>query len=293
MTKDSLSLGEGNTPLIKAIRLNLYFLENFNVYFKNELLNPNGNIEDRGVYNYLKDYIDKGKEGVIVYSTGEAAASVASYASRMGLKSFIFVAKEQYKEKRYKKALKFDTKIFVIDEEEKEIIKNIYKLTENYPYLSIIPLENKIFMDGIKTIIKEIEDKIKKIDYIIVKKAEVNSGRFRFYKEIFSSEDIKVLGVSTEESGSDIITVDEYDVIEALNTNRKQEGIVEEEAAILTAGVMKCAEENVFKSGDNIVCLVDERENIEELEEYEKQNIYMLKNGIEEIKFKMGLKNIL
>lgn len=290
MTEDNLSLGEGNTPLIKAIRLNLYFPESFNVYFKNELLNPNGNIEDRGVYNYLKDYIDKGKEGIIVYSTGECAASVASYASRMGLKSFIFVAKDEYEEKRYKKALKFDTKILVIDDDENKIIKKIYELTNNYPYISIVPLENKIFMDGVKRVTKEIENKIKKIDYIIVKKDEANTGRFRFYKEIFSGKDIKVLGVSNIENGSDIITVEEYDIIEALNVIRKQEGIAEEEAAILTAGVMKYAEEDIFKSGDNVVCLVDGRENKEKLENYEKQNIYMVGNDVENIKNIMGLK---
>ena len=87
------SLGEGETPLVKS-RVIGPSLGLPNLYFKCEYLNPTGSFKDRQITVALASALAYQQEGVIISSSGNAAAALATYAARAGLKALVFVPKD-------------------------------------------------------------------------------------------------------------------------------------------------------------------------------------------------------
>ncbi|MBN2252414.1 MAG: pyridoxal-phosphate dependent enzyme, partial [Kosmotogaceae bacterium] len=87
--KDSLSLGEGFTPLTRLDGKDSSGLE---LYVKNESINPTWSFKDRGSYLAVLDAINRGCNHIGTVSTGNMAASVAAYGKRAGLKTTILVS---------------------------------------------------------------------------------------------------------------------------------------------------------------------------------------------------------
>jgi len=79
-----LSLGEGNTPLVKSKTFD-------NVYYKNEGQNPTGSFKDRQSAIMVKRAMNRGANGVLCASSGNAAVSVSLYAKAGGLPCKVFV----------------------------------------------------------------------------------------------------------------------------------------------------------------------------------------------------------
>jgi threonine synthase len=89
--KDSfLTLGEGDTPLIKshnlAERLSLK-----NLYLKNEGCNPTGSFKDRSMAVAVSKAVEFGAKTTIISSSGNGGASAASYSARAKMKSLVLV----------------------------------------------------------------------------------------------------------------------------------------------------------------------------------------------------------
>ena len=82
---DSVSLGEGNTPLLSA---KVFGRE---VYFKCEYLNPTGSFKDRGTATLISFLRLRGVTEAIEDSSGNAGASFAAYAARAGIKARVYV----------------------------------------------------------------------------------------------------------------------------------------------------------------------------------------------------------
>lgn len=82
---EPVSLGEGSTPLLWAQVFGR------KVAFKCEYLNPSGSFKDRGsaiITAWLKS---RGIKGAVEDSSGNAGASFAAYAARVGIKVRVFV----------------------------------------------------------------------------------------------------------------------------------------------------------------------------------------------------------
>ncbi|MBD3406016.1 MAG: threonine synthase [Candidatus Lokiarchaeota archaeon] len=85
-----ITLGEGGTPLIKADRLGKkYGLDN--LFLKIETMNPSGSFKDRPISVGLSRAIEDGASVVISASSGNAAASLATYSARSGTKTIVLV----------------------------------------------------------------------------------------------------------------------------------------------------------------------------------------------------------
>ncbi|MEW5941232.1 MAG: pyridoxal-phosphate dependent enzyme [Chloroflexota bacterium] len=82
---DSVSLGEGDTPLVWA--------EAFGreVAFKCEYQNPTGSFKDRGSAALVSFLLSRGVTEAVEDSSGNAGASFAAYAARAGIKARVFV----------------------------------------------------------------------------------------------------------------------------------------------------------------------------------------------------------
>jgi len=78
-----LSLGEGNTPLLRLNRLSEIL--GCDLWAKCEFVNPTGSFKDRGSVVELAVALSLGKTGVVCASTGNMAASLSAYAARAGL----------------------------------------------------------------------------------------------------------------------------------------------------------------------------------------------------------------
>lgn len=85
----SVTLGEGRTPLVQAVRLSAG--TGVEVWLKLEGANPTGSFKDRGMALAVTRAVERGLPGVVCASTGNTAASAAAYAARAGIAAAIVV----------------------------------------------------------------------------------------------------------------------------------------------------------------------------------------------------------
>jgi len=91
--RNIVTLGEGNTPLLKSKRLAAEWnLENLSL--KNEIFNPSGSFKDRPICVGVSRALEDGAHTVSAASSGNAAAAMSSYAARAGLQAVVFVPED-------------------------------------------------------------------------------------------------------------------------------------------------------------------------------------------------------
>ena len=88
-----LSLGEGNTPLVKSAYLGKQ-LGIDELYFKLEGSNPTGSYKDRIAAVGLSWAVSQGKAACIGTSSGNAGAAAAAYAARAGIRYHLAVLEQ-------------------------------------------------------------------------------------------------------------------------------------------------------------------------------------------------------
>ena len=87
----TVTLGEGNTPLLHAPRLSTHF--GVDLWLKWEGANPTGSFKDRGMTVAVTKAVEHGVHTLVCASTGNTAASCAAYAARAGLTAIIVVVR--------------------------------------------------------------------------------------------------------------------------------------------------------------------------------------------------------
>ena len=86
-----ISLGEGNTPLIRLQNIPEVIERDVRLYVKYEGLNPTGSFKDRGMTVAVTKAVEEGSRAVICASTGNTSASAAAYAARAGIAAFVLI----------------------------------------------------------------------------------------------------------------------------------------------------------------------------------------------------------
>ena len=86
-----VSLGEGNTPLIRADRLAKIVCPQVELYLKVEGANPTGSFKDRGMTLAVSKAMEKKVRAIMCASTGNTSASAAAYGGRAGLPVYVLV----------------------------------------------------------------------------------------------------------------------------------------------------------------------------------------------------------
>jgi threonine synthase len=81
INEDPVTLGEGDTPLLEARRLD----PSGGLLLKNETVNPTGSFKDRPVSVAATVARELGLSGLLCASTGNTGVAVAAYAARAGL----------------------------------------------------------------------------------------------------------------------------------------------------------------------------------------------------------------
>ncbi|HDD42601.1 MAG TPA: threonine synthase, partial [Nitrososphaeria archaeon] len=90
-SSEIVSLGEGMTPLLKAERLG-ESLKVKSLYLKDETRNPTSSFKDRPYTVGVSKAKEFGVKAAVVASAGNAAASLAAYSARAGIKCYVFVS---------------------------------------------------------------------------------------------------------------------------------------------------------------------------------------------------------
>jgi len=86
-----ISLGEGNTPLIRLNNIPRDIGYEGEIYVKYEGLNPTGSFKDRGMTMAVTQAVSQGSQAIICASTGNTSAAAAAYAARAGITAFVLI----------------------------------------------------------------------------------------------------------------------------------------------------------------------------------------------------------
>lgn len=97
---EPVTMGEGNTPLLRTKRLSMaYGIKN--LLLKNETLNPSGTYKDRFATIAMTLAQASGVREVAIGSAGNAAAAVAAYAAKAGMECYIMLPPGAVKERAW------------------------------------------------------------------------------------------------------------------------------------------------------------------------------------------------
>ena len=86
-----ITLGEGNTPLVRLGNISEANDRDIELHVKFEGLNPTGSFKDRGMTMAITQAVSEGSQAVLCASTGNTSASAAAYAARAGLACYVLI----------------------------------------------------------------------------------------------------------------------------------------------------------------------------------------------------------
>jgi threonine synthase len=150
----TISLGEGGTPLASCERLGRE-LGLRNLYIKNETSNPSGCFKDRETAIAINKSREYGCDTVACASTGSSAGSLATYASKGGLKCYCFVPDSAPRGKTVQ-ILMHDARLFQVGSIYEGALKLEIEACRKYGWYNCSPPINPFRIEGDKTIAYEI-----------------------------------------------------------------------------------------------------------------------------------------
>ena len=162
-----ISLGEGDTPLVKSVNL-AKELGVGELYFKLEGCNPTGSFKDRGMVFAMAKAMEDGSKQAICASTGNTSASAAAYGARFGLKVIILVPKGKIAMGKMAQAIAYGAEIIAIEGNFDQALKVTRTLAEKHP-ITLVNSLNPYRIEGQKTAAFEIiEDLGGAPDYLFI-----------------------------------------------------------------------------------------------------------------------------
>ena len=153
----ALSLGEGDTPLVRAPYLSAG--TGADVFLKLEGCNPSGSFKDRGMVVAMAKAAEQGARAVICASTGNTAASAAAYAARAGLTCAVVIPSGQIARGKLSQAIVHGARILQIDGNFDRALELTRELSEKFNIV-LVNSVNPYRIEGQKTAAFEIVDEL-------------------------------------------------------------------------------------------------------------------------------------
>ena len=153
----TVSLLEGNTPLIKAEALSHHLGGGFELFIKYEGLNPTGSFKDRGMTAAVGEALGRNATTVICASTGNTAASAAAYAARAGMKSIVLIPQGKVAAGKLAGAIAYGAQVIQIDGSFDDALTMVIEITNKHP-ICLVNSINPYRIEGQKTSAFEICD---------------------------------------------------------------------------------------------------------------------------------------
>ena len=154
-----ISLGEGNTPLIKLENIPGLIGKDVTIYVKYEGLNPTGSFKDRGMTMAVSKAVQDGSKAIICASTGNTSASAAAYAGRAGIKAFVLIPDGKIALGKLAQTMMYGAVIIQIRGNFDDGMRLVKEVADKAP-VTIVNSINPYRIDGQKTAAFEIIDEL-------------------------------------------------------------------------------------------------------------------------------------
>jgi threonine synthase len=154
-----ISLGEGDTPLIRCPELSKRVGRGCDVLVKNEGVNPTGSFKDRGMTMAVSKAIERGAHALICASTGNTSASAAAYAARAGISCAVILPAGKIASGKLLQAFAYRAKIVAVEGNFDDTLRIVRELGERGDFV-IVNSINPDRIVGQKTAAFEIVDEI-------------------------------------------------------------------------------------------------------------------------------------
>ncbi len=193
-----ISLGEGNTPLIRLENIPNLVGKDVDIYVKYEGLNPTGSFKDRGMTMAVSKAVQSGSKAIICASTGNTSASAAAYAKRAGITAFVLIPDGKIALGKLAQTMMYGALIIQIRGNFDDGMRLVKEIADHAP-VTIVNSINPFRIEGQKTAAFEIVDELGRApDYhcLPVGNAGNITAYWKGYKEYAS--DIDGLGKITD-----------------------------------------------------------------------------------------------
>ena len=151
-----ISLGEGDTPLVRSRRL-VERVGCKELYFKLEMCNPTGSFKDRGMVVAVAKAIEAGAQKILCASTGNTSASAAAYAAHCGLDAFVLVPHGRIAQGKLAQAVAHGARVLAVRGNFDQALKIARTVSEKHP-VALVNSVNPHRIEGQKTAAFEIVD---------------------------------------------------------------------------------------------------------------------------------------
>src|SRR4249920_2159411 len=149
-TTPIVTLGEGNTPLIRANRLAKKIAPGVDLYLKYEGMNPTGSFKDRGMTMAVSKALEHGAKAIICASTGNTSASAAAYATHAGITAAVLVPEGKIAMGKLAQAIAHGAELLQVRGNFDDCLDIARELAENYP-VHLVNSVNNDRIEGQKT----------------------------------------------------------------------------------------------------------------------------------------------
>lgn len=153
----TVTLLEGNTPLIPMPRLAEAIGGGFNLFVKFEGMNPTGSFKDRGMTVAISEAYGAGAKSVICASTGNTAASAAAYASRAGMRCIVIIPAGKVATGKLAGAVAYGAEVIQIDGSFDDALNLVLAISQKHP-IALVNSLNPYRLEGQKTAAFEISE---------------------------------------------------------------------------------------------------------------------------------------
>jgi len=152
-----ISLLEGNTPLIPALRLEKTLGVQASVFLKFEGLNPTGSFKDRGMTMAVSKALESGAQVIACASTGNTSASAAAYAARAGIRCAVLIPEGHIALGKLAQALMHGARVIPVQGNFDRALEIVIQITQRHP-IALVNSINPDRIEGQKTAAFEIVD---------------------------------------------------------------------------------------------------------------------------------------
>ncbi len=152
-----VTLTEGNTPLIRADRLEDEIGCEAEIYLKFEGLNPTGSFKDRGMTMAISKAKEGGATSVICASTGNTSASAAAFAAKAKMKAYVLIPEGKIALGKLSQAMMHGAKVIQVQGNFDDALDLVKFASDNYP-ITLVNSLNPFRIEGQKTAAFEICD---------------------------------------------------------------------------------------------------------------------------------------
>ena len=154
-----VTLGEGNTPLIRAKRLAQQIAPGIDLYLKCEGMNPTGSFKDRGMTMAISKAVESGAKAVICASTGNTSASAAAYGARAGLAVYVLIPAGKIAMGKLSQAMMHQATVIQIEGNFDQALTIVKELSATYR-IELVNSINPYRIEGQKTAAMEVCDQL-------------------------------------------------------------------------------------------------------------------------------------